>query len=384
MNAPVDLADYDAVVSSVYDAALSPARWDMALTSLMARFGGDRWDNAMLLWEGTHPPAGRFLGVSGVHATAQQAYLHAFAGRHEWSLRGHRMPVGSVFHSDDLIEREAFLRTPFFREYLATYDFQVGLIALLDRHETDHLCLCFPGPGDAAPGSLDQAIRRLVPHFQRAARISRRLLEAELAASTAVAALEAAPSAILMCDDLLRVTYANEAGRGLIELGYIALRKDRLVLADAESDRRVRALLRPHSPRCAAFVLERDDRPSLAAMAIRVDPAAGGLHADFGQPRVMIVASRNHRTAFAHVDHLRDWFGLTPAEARLAAALAEGASLEDFAVTRGISLNAVRFLLKGVFAKTETHRQPELVARLQSTPLNWGDGSPNADLPRPL
>jgi DNA-binding CsgD family transcriptional regulator len=81
---------------------------------------------------------------------------------------------------------------------------------------------------------------------------------------------------------------------------------------------------------------------------------------------------------------IRDWFGLTPAEARLAASLAEGASLEDFASTRGVSLNAARFLLKGVFAKTETNRQPHLVAKLQAAPLHWSLPSATPDLPNPL
>jgi DNA-binding CsgD family transcriptional regulator len=81
---------------------------------------------------------------------------------------------------------------------------------------------------------------------------------------------------------------------------------------------------------------------------------------------------------------LRDWFGLTPAEARLAATLAEGGSLDDFAATRGITLNAARFLLKGVFAKTDTNRQPQLVARLQATPLQWHVNEVTAELPNPI
>ncbi|WP_293485518.1 PAS domain-containing protein [Phenylobacterium sp.] len=384
MAAELNLADYDAVVADIYDAALAPAHWDVALTHLVSRFGEDRWDVAMLLWERVSPPAGRFLGACGVHAMAQHGYVHVFAGANDWSVRGHRQPVGSVFHSDQLIDRAAFRRSPFFTEYLDSYGFEVGLIALLDRHGGDHLCLCFPGP-DGSSERLAGAVRRLTPHFQRSVRISRRLAEAELAAATARGALDAAPSAILMCDAGLQLTYANPAGEALLRDGYIGLRDGRLALPQPGETRRLQALGNPAEPlRCAAFALETEGQAPVAAMAVRIAPGSGLVHPDFGSAGLMIVGGRNHRTTFAHVDRLKDWFGLTPAEARLAAALAEGASLEDFAATRGVSLNAARFLLKGVFAKTDTNRQPQLVARLHETPLRWDAASGTPDLDSPL
>ena len=57
-------------------------------------------------------------------------------------------------------------------------------------------------------------------------------------------------------------------------------------------------------------------------------------------------------------------FGLTPAEARLAAALANGTSLEAAADELHISRETTRTQLKMVFAKTDTHRQSQLVALL--------------------
>jgi len=55
-------------------------------------------------------------------------------------------------------------------------------------------------------------------------------------------------------------------------------------------------------------------------------------------------------------------FGLTPAEARLVALLAGGVSVTDAADRLGIVRETARNQLKSVFAKTGTHRQPELVS----------------------
>jgi len=66
------------------------------------------------------------------------------------------------------------------------------------------------------------------------------------------------------------------------------------------------------------------------------------------------------------------WLGrlydLTPMEGHVASRLAAGHSLKDIAESRGISVQTVRGHLKQVFAKTGTHRQGELVARLLSGP----------------
>jgi DNA-binding CsgD family transcriptional regulator len=61
---------------------------------------------------------------------------------------------------------------------------------------------------------------------------------------------------------------------------------------------------------------------------------------------------------------LRDVFGLTPAEVRLAQAIFEGASVRQIAARFGISSNTVRVQLASIFAKTHTNRQADLVALL--------------------
>ncbi len=65
---------------------------------------------------------------------------------------------------------------------------------------------------------------------------------------------------------------------------------------------------------------------------------------------------------------LRRLYKLTPAEARLAAHLAQGSRLEDAATDLGVSLNTVRTHLKRIFSKTGTDRQAELVRLIISGP----------------
>ena len=63
-------------------------------------------------------------------------------------------------------------------------------------------------------------------------------------------------------------------------------------------------------------------------------------------------------------------FGLTPAEATLAAAIASGIGIDAAAASLRIARETAKSQLKAVFLKTNIHSQPELlalVARLRST-----------------
>ncbi|MGH1482829.1 MAG: helix-turn-helix transcriptional regulator [Geminicoccales bacterium] len=66
-------------------------------------------------------------------------------------------------------------------------------------------------------------------------------------------------------------------------------------------------------------------------------------------------------------ERLQAIFGLTPAEAKLAAALASGMSVGDYAPEAGVTENTARWTLKQVQAKTDCRRQADLVRLLAAT-----------------
>jgi DNA-binding CsgD family transcriptional regulator len=59
-------------------------------------------------------------------------------------------------------------------------------------------------------------------------------------------------------------------------------------------------------------------------------------------------------------------FNLTPAEARLLRALADGLRLQIYAQSAGVKISTVRSQLKSIFSKTGTNRQAELLSFVAS------------------
>ncbi len=109
------------------------------------------------------------------------------------------------------------------------------------------------------------------------------------------------------------------------------------------------------------LILERHASPWLLLEAMPVTTATRDIFEGTG---VIVVVSDLTRPAMSNASLLSLVFGLTAAEARLAAAICEGHDINTAATAFGVSRLTLRGQLKVVFAKTGSRRQAELVARV--------------------
>jgi len=86
------------------------------------------------------------------------------------------------------------------------------------------------------------------------------------------------------------------------------------------------------------------------------------------RPLALLVVVDPKAGASVGLDKLQALFGFTLAEARVAAALAEGKSVEEFARSTQVSAHTAKAQLKAALEKTGTHRQAELVRAVLSLP----------------
>jgi len=85
---------------------------------------------------------------------------------------------------------------------------------------------------------------------------------------------------------------------------------------------------------------------------------------DYGPPRALVVVVDPNDHSGPSADLLRKLFGLTIAEADVARLVADGHGLTPIADKLALSMATVKTHLQRVFAKTDTHRQAELVRLL--------------------
>ena len=108
------------------------------------------------------------------------------------------------------------------------------------------------------------------------------------------------------------------------------------------------------------IVQRRDKMPVI----VRIWPFDGAAHLPAQEVRALLTLNALGPKPGPPAAILAKTFRLTPAEAKLACVIARGASPEIAAGELKISRETARNQLKSVFAKTDTHRQSELVALL--------------------
>jgi DNA-binding CsgD family transcriptional regulator len=375
----LDLGHYDRVVSHIYEAALVPAHWDIALTAMMDLFAPREWHVGFIVWERLDPPAGRFIGSTGVHPLAQDAYLSHFAGRHEWSRLGHEMRLGQVVLSDELIARAAFRETSFYRNFLGPWGYELAILGMLDRHGSDHMGLVCPGPPDVDASLLKEAVRRLTPHVQRAARISRRIGEADMRAQTATDLLNSSPYAVVALGPDLGFLMANNRGQALLDRGGgLGVAQGRLRVADGATRQTLAAMAAgTGKERSITFTAAGRDGAEIVMTALSISRDQGGQFSNSaGGAALMLVGGQRVDLSDALMEALQQSFSLTKAEARLAGFLLQGSGVKGYVADRGVSQDAGKYLLKSIYAKTGLSNQTELVALLREAPLGWGERLP--------
>lgn len=181
-------------------------------------------------------------------------------------------------------------------------------------------------------------------------------------------ALERVPWGVLLLDDTGRVWFANaEAKRIVTDGDGLMLRKDALTARLWTCARALDAAIRRATAADAALegdvvLVEREEGHHPYQVTVWPDAGCPASGCRRGCCLITVIdPARDRATAPEKLGRL---FHLTTAESTLAAALADGVGLSEYARAAGITLNTARCQLKAIFGKTGTHRQGELVALL--------------------
>ncbi|KGF80261.1 hypothetical protein IA69_19920 [Massilia sp. JS1662] len=190
-------------------------------------------------------------------------------------------------------------------------------------------------------------VESLVPHLVQAARMGHEADRRQAWAGLLEQAIAAFPLAAWIVDGDGRVAWRNDRAAELARAGHgiRVMPGGRLHLGDG---------IAAGVPGCH-----------------RIGGDATGLHAVIRRlgdgPHHLVAATEPGRMPGVPVASLRAYFGLTEAEACLAAALVGGSALETYAQARGVVIGTARNQLKQVLAKVGVPRQSELVRVVLTT-----------------
>jgi len=208
-----------------------------------------------------------------------------------------------------------------------------------------------------------EALDQYRPHLARAALLAHRLgLKAATGATEALQVLSL-PGAALTSTG--RVVIANPLFEQLAPR-VAAGASDRVTIASRPAHDALHEALgaaatdRPFAARSIPIAAE-EGEPALIAHLL---PIRRGAHDIFASAQFLLVLTAVVAPGAPLTEMLHGLFDLTPAEARVARALAAGLSVDEISLKSATSRETVRTQLKGVMAKTATTRQADLVRLL--------------------
>lgn len=356
-------------IEAVYQAALDDTLWDGALQKLADATGSQ----AATFWllDGSGPP--RLPTFSFINFDPQliREYLDGMA-EHDPTvqyLASH--PGQSIVHDGLFItEREKdrhvyydwhhrFSETRF--RLISQMCPAPGIQAGVALHRTRKM-------GRFEPGDVDR-FAILHRHIERALALGFRFGSIGSMHQGCTELLDRNPAGIVLLDASQRVVYANQAAERLGRQGDgLGLSSAGLSLAYRRDQDRLRDLIAQTHPTRAG-----DDLASDGVMQVRRPSGK--------RPYLLLVARMSNRYPTLSIlrpdvsiyitdpetrprvsrQRLRSAFGLTDAEALLAAALVAGDDLQSAAKRLGIRYATARTRLAEIFFKTNTHRQSELI-----------------------
>lgn len=354
----------DNVVDRIYEAAFLPEKWIDALGLIGAETGSA--SGAIVVWNEAHVPQGfRTTPLT-------QAALESFMSSCDWQ-QNERAPA---LHADlnagftrveAMLTAEMIARDPV-QASLRRLGLESQAATIIPMPNGERVCFTFEryeqsGPFD--PSTLGQ-LDALRPHLARAGLMAARLgLEravstvATLRAIGLPAAVMTASGRVLTTNDLfdaMATTFlpSSHGGLAINDVAANLLFQEVLAVAQHRTEPAVRSIP----------VAARDER---GAMVVHVLPLRRDAHDLFSGGDLLVVATAVHAAALVPAPAiLMGLFDLTPAEVRLATALASGQSVQQAAVSAGITFSSARTYLDRIFRKTGTHQQSQLVALLKS------------------
>jgi len=344
----------DQLIDLAYEAGVMPSKWPDFLRLLSENFGSRAAMLLALTDEGLH---GLESGTFDHHRENYNAQgWDKDTTRFDW-LAAEDYPG---FRTDlDFASREQLAEIPVYAEFLIPRGLDAGAATLVPGAGGDRMLLSLEAFGDhgqarAAIARLD----RLRPHLARSAMLSAQMRLEQARAAVAALGLIGAGAAMISGSGRVRAMNERFENMAFATTGG----DDQLRLLDRGNDQRLRQILARVSGGGAGASLAA--HADTQAIVLHVLPVRGVARDLFTDCAAILVASTPGVSAAADESLIRHLYDLTPAEARVAAAIGRGNKVDRIASDGGITVGTVRNHLKAVFLKAGVSSQTELALLL--------------------
>lgn len=361
--------DDEEFLDRVYEAGAVPEFWPKVL-GLFAEVSGSAGSVLIAMRDQQF----RWLASDGMREVGAAYFASSYPGHDQRTIRLSAAQHPGFLSELDVFSREEWEADPVRRDFWAPRGFGWGIATSIVAPSGDQII--FHGERRAEHGPPDRAtvarLDRLRPHLARAALLSNRVAFERVAAAVAALEVVGIPAAAV---DRRGQALATNGLLDRLNPSVVLARPSRLALADRRADALLSNAVASldsaagHVPRSIPIPANEEHPP----IVVHVHPIRGVARDIFTSAAAVLLFTPVVASAPPEAAVIQGLFDLTPAEARVARALAGGARVTDIATANETSPETVRSQVRAVFAKTGLNRQADLIGLLRSAGRVGGD-----------
>ena len=306
--------------------------------------------------------------VVGSSAERRDAYRNYYYRVDLWMQRMRAAPAGTPQSLDMLVPDGELYKSEYYNDFMRPVGRRYRAGVTMEVNGSKYILAFGRSQDDGNYDGDDMAaIGRISTFVRRSLQTQRLLLGAEASSHAAHQVLNQTRGGILLLDRDFRVSFANKmAADHLGAEDIVGIRGNQPVALNRSDEGKLRAALEASiaNPGRQTIIMLRGTKSEAHVTAsIMGLPSSGPPLLDLGvaPPAILVVLTNHAEQNEVQPQTLESVFGLTAQEARTASLLIAGMDLNGVASALSIGRETVRYHLKGLFAKTGTHSQRELV-----------------------
>jgi DNA-binding CsgD family transcriptional regulator len=356
-------------ISRISEAALAPDRWPAALQSVNEAVGALGMGSLLLI---KRTGGVEWMTLAGLHLDVKD-YVNYYAGRDPYRPVLEATPSGSWVQLSRCLPQTVLRSDEWYNDYILKGGIRdiIGTRLVDSPSFTILLSAHWGIYQELFTARATASLSQLFDALSNAARLHAKLRELGWKSAAALRALDQVAAGVIIVESDGRVVEMNRAAELVLRRDDgLTVRRGKLCAQRIfDHEKLARAITTAASEKTAAAVgrMLVGRRGGRVAYIVTVAPLGTEL-AVYERPLAMIfVADPDARTPSER--DLAGFFGLSPAESRLTAALLAGKKLREVAADSGVQITTVRTQLSSVLRKVGVSRQTELIRVLSNIPV---------------
>jgi len=374
---------FSQALEKIYAATLSESFWPDALKTVGKLFDSD-FTHFEVLEKKTGTPV--FFRNEGASEDALDLYVSHYAAISPRSAFGEAQSEGHVSFDHDMLSESEIDKDEFYNDFMIPQGYKYFISANLINNADLFSVFSIQRPlgQDHASAAEIALMRRLTPHLSQAMKIHMRMAIQNAEHQTRDLLVGHSTTGVAFLDVTGRVLMLNPAAEDIISdtRNGMDVRDGQILFGNAANANQTNRLIADAIATAAgtglkpagAVLIHRAEGLPLTVIAVPLPQATGeveGLPISPTGPTVALLICDPNRARGLPDSLLRTVFGLTPAECRVAQALAAGQTPGEYADMAGVGIRTVRTHISRLLAKTGARNRIELMRILGGIPFDF-------------